>query len=64
MSDIWVLFPINEFPQIVINWDIGLVAAKPEHEFARYLNNNKQYQYLALGKPFVSYRFNSEYSRF
>lgn len=56
--------PYNDFPQIVINWDIGLVAAKPEHEFARYLNNNKQYQYMALGKPFVSYRLNSEYRDF
>lgn len=56
--------PYNEFPQIVINWDIGLVAAKPEHEFALYLNNNKQYQYMALGKPFVSYKLNSEYSDF
>lgn len=56
--------PYNDFPQTVINWDIGLVAAKPEHEFARYLNNNKQYQYLALGKPFVSYYFNSDYAVF
>lgn len=54
----------DEFPQIVINWDIGLVAAKPYHEYALYLNNNKQFQYLALGKPFVSYRFNSDYSVF
>lgn len=56
--------PYNEFPKIVINWDIGLVAAKPDHEFARYLNNNKQYQYLALGKPFVTYYLNSDYSAF
>ena len=56
--------PFNEFPKVVINWDIGLVAAKPEHEFALYLNNNKQYQYMALGKPFVSYRLNSEYADF
>ena len=48
--------PFNDFPEIVINWDIGLVAAKPDHEYALYLNNNKQYQYLALGKPFVSYK--------
>jgi len=56
--------PFNDFPGVVINWDIGLVAAKPGHEFAKYLNNNKQYQYLALGKPFVSYRLDSEYDDF
>jgi hypothetical protein len=56
--------PFNEFPPVVINWDVGLVAGKTDHEFARYLNNNKQYQYLALGKPFVSYYFNSDYSEF
>lgn len=56
--------PYNDFPQILINWDIGLVAAKPNHEYARYLNNNKQYQYMALGKPFVSYRLNSDYEIF
>jgi len=56
--------PYNEFPAIVINWDIGLVAAKPDHEFAHYLNNNKQYQYIALGKPFVTYRFNADYNEF
>lgn len=56
--------PYNDFPQVLINWDIGLVAAKPDHEYARYLNNNKQYQYLALGKPFVSYRLNSDYDIF
>jgi hypothetical protein len=58
------LVPYNEFPKTVINWDIGLVAAKPEHDYARYLNNNKQYQYLALGKPFVSYRYNADYNVF
>jgi hypothetical protein len=52
------------FPATVINWDVGIVAAKTNHEFALYLNNNKQYQYLALGKPFVSYRFNSDYRQF
>ncbi len=56
--------PFNEFPQVVINWDVGLVAAKQDHEFALYLNNNKQYQYLALGKPFVSFRLNAEYNEF
>jgi len=54
----------DKFPEIVINWDIGLVAAKPDHEYAYYLNNNKQYQYMALGKPFVSFHFNAEYSVF
>jgi hypothetical protein len=56
--------PFNDFPKVVINWDIGLVAAKPDHEYALYLSNNKQYQYLALGKPFVSYRLDSEYDDF
>jgi glycosyltransferase involved in cell wall biosynthesis len=56
--------PFDNFPQIVINWDIGLVAAKPDHEYAQYLNNNKQYQYMSLGKPFVTYSFNAEYLTF
>jgi hypothetical protein len=56
--------PYNDFPSTVINWDIGLVAAKADNEYANYLNNNKQYQYLALGKPFVSYRYNADYSVF
>ena len=54
----------NEFPRIVINWDVGLVAAKQEHEYAHYLNNNKQYQYLALGKPFVTFRLDADYEEF
>ncbi len=56
--------PFNDFPSVVINWDIGIVAAKPDHEYARYLSNNKQYQYLALGKPFVSYELDAEYKDF
>lgn len=56
--------PYDIFPQIVINWDIGLVAAKPDHEYAKYLNNNKQYQYMSLGKPFVTYSFNADYLTF
>ena len=56
--------PFNDFPALVINWDVGLVAAKPDHEFAKYLNNNKQYQYVALGKPFVTYHFNADYEDF
>jgi hypothetical protein len=58
------LITYNEFPEKVINWDVGLVAAKPGHEYAMYLNNNKQYQYMALGKPFVSYHYNADYSVF
>lgn len=54
----------DKFPGIVINWDIGLVAANPGHEYALYLNNNKQYQYMALGKPFVTYRLNADYKEF
>jgi hypothetical protein len=56
--------PYNEFPAAVINWSVGLVAARPDHEYALYLNNNKQYQYLSLGKPFVTYSLNSDYSEF
>jgi hypothetical protein len=54
----------NEFPRIVINWDVGLVAAKPDQEYAHYLNNNKQYQYLALGKPFVTFPLDADYKEF
>jgi hypothetical protein len=56
--------PFNEFPSFAINWDVGIIAAKTDLEYARYLNNNKQFQYLAFGKPFVSYRFNANYSAF
>ncbi|NJK98374.1 MAG: hypothetical protein HC905_28765 [Bacteroidales bacterium] len=28
------------------------------------MNNNKQYQYVALGKPFVSYKYNANYLDF
>ena len=54
----------DHFPAVVMNWDIGLVTAKPDHEYALYLNNNKQYQYMALGKPFVTYRLNADYREF
>lgn len=54
----------NKFPETVINWDVGLVAAKQDHEYANYLNNNKQYQYMALGKPFVTFCFDADYSEF
>lgn len=56
--------PYDVFPSIVVNWEVGLVAAKQDQEYARYLNNNKQFQYIALGKPFVSYSFNSDYTDF
>jgi glycosyltransferase involved in cell wall biosynthesis len=56
--------PYNDFPAVVINWNVGLVAAKQNDEFARYLNNNKQYQYMALGKPFVTFRMNAGYGEF
>ncbi len=56
--------PFNEFPAAVINWNAGLVAAKQKDEFALYLNNNKQYQYTALGKPFVTFRMNANYAEF
>ena len=56
--------PFNQFPSVVINWDIGLVVAKTNHEFGRYLNNNKQFQYLALGKPFVTFRYDADYEEF
>lgn len=54
----------DQFPATVINWDIGLIAANPDNEYALYLNNNKQYQYMALGKPFVTYRLNADYKEF
>lgn len=52
------------FPKVVINWDVGIVAAKPDIEYSKYLNNNKQYQYLALGKPFITYNLNGDYDEF
>jgi hypothetical protein len=56
--------PIEEFPKEVINWTIGIVAGDRAHEYSKYLNNNKQYQYLALGKPFVTYNHNAGYDDF
>jgi glycosyltransferase involved in cell wall biosynthesis len=58
------LIPYNEFPKTVINWNIGLVAAKQDNEYSKYLNNNKQYQYLAMGKPFVTFNYDAEYNAF
>ena len=56
--------PLEEFPKEVINWTIGIVAGDRGQEYSKYLNNNKQYQYLALGKPFVTYNHNAEYDDF
>lgn len=56
--------PFDKFPEVVINWDVGIVAARNDNEWARYLNNNKQYQYVALGKPFVTYQLNADYKIF
>lgn len=56
--------PYQEFPKTVVQWDVGIVAAKLDHEYAKYLNNNKQYQYLALGKPFITYNLNGDYQEF
>jgi len=56
--------PLEEFPKEVINWTVGIVAGDRNQEYANYLNNNKQYQYLALGKPFVTYNHNAGYDDF
>lgn len=54
----------DKFPAIAINWDAALVAARKDHEYSKYLNNNKQYQYAAFGKPFVTYHHSSSYEVF
>jgi len=56
--------PLEEFPKEVINWTVGIVAGDRNEEYSKYLNNNKQYQYMALGKPFVTFRNNAEYYDF
>lgn len=56
--------PLEKLPEIVASWDIGLVIEKMEGDFAGYYDANKRYQYVAMGKPFVSYAYNGECKKF
>lgn len=52
--------PFNELPELVIKWDIGL-AIEGYCEYTKYTHHNKIYQYLALGKPFVTLHIHNDY---
>ncbi len=54
----------EELPGRIMSWDIGIVIGDKENEIARYINNNKQYQYLAMGKPFVTFDIHRDYDDF
>ena len=56
--------PFEELPGIVSQWDAGLLLESKENEYSYYYNHNKIYQYMALGKPFVSYKYNNVLQRF
>lgn len=56
--------PFENLPAVVSKWDIGLLLESKDDEYSSYFNHNKIYQYLALGKPFVSYDYNDYYNQF
>lgn len=51
-------------PAVVSKWDIGLLLESKDDEYASYFNHNKIYQYMALGKPFVSFDYNEYFNEF
>jgi hypothetical protein len=56
--------PFDDLPGRVLNWDIGLIIADPEIEISYYIHNNKQFQYVAMGKPFVTFNIHNDYEDF
>ena len=44
----------NELPQYLKNCDLGIIPYETKHEFAKYSNPMKAYEYLASGLPVVS----------
>jgi hypothetical protein len=56
--------PFVELPAVITRWDIGLLLESKEDEYSSYFNHNKIYQYLAMGKPFVSFDYNKNFNQF
>ena len=56
--------PFANLPAVVSKWDIGLLLESKDDEYSSYFNHNKIYQYMALGKPFVSYDYNEYFNEF
>ncbi len=56
--------PFAKLPAVVSKWDIGLLLESKDDEYSSYFNHNKIYQYMALGKPFVSYDYNEHFNEF
>lgn len=56
--------PLEKMSEEIIRWDVGLVIERQDMEFSQYYDANKRYQYMALGIPFVSYRYNEENDKF
>ncbi|MFW5872630.1 MAG: hypothetical protein ACOCVN_01445 [bacterium] len=56
--------PFKDTPKVVAQWNIGLVIGRNDIQFSKYWGNNKLYQYMAMGKPFVTYAHNDEYEKF
>ena len=56
--------PFNELPKVVSSWDVGLLIEKIDTEYATYFNHNKIYQYMAMGKCYVSYNYYTGFSPF
>ena len=54
------LLPLDELPETVAGWNVGLVTDRVD-EYASYMHHNKVYQYLAMGVPVVSMRIHDDY---
>lgn len=54
----------EKLPVTVSDWDVGLIIESRDNEYSVYYNHNKIYQYMALGKPFVSYCHNEDFKKF
>ena len=46
--------PYGEVPRFLAGLDVGLIPFRADHGYARGIQPNKLYQYLAAGLPFVS----------
>ena len=56
--------PFADLPAIVSAWDAGLLIESKDTEYSTYYNHNKIFQYMAMGKPFVSYEYNKGFLKF
>jgi len=56
--------PFDKLPGVVSGWNVGLILESNDSEYSSYFNHNKIYQYMAMGKPFVSYEYNKGFLKF